>query len=76
MGLYKNEATAKESPFRTGPLKMIADVEEITFDWVDWYNNHRLHSTLGNIPPSEYERNYHDKTIGPSTHETANKTAA
>ena len=76
MGLFKNEAVAKNSPFRTGPLTTIADVEEITFDWVDWYNNRRLHSTLGNIPPEEYERNYYAETTGPSNGEAANKTAA
>lgn len=32
MGLFKNEAIAKESPFRAGPLRHEADVEEITFD--------------------------------------------
>ena len=46
MGLYKNEAIAKGSPFRTGPLRNLSDVEEVTFDWVDWYNNDRLHSYL------------------------------
>jgi len=38
-------------PFRTG-----ADVEYATAGWVDWYNNRRLHSTLGNVPPVEYEQ--------------------
>jgi hypothetical protein len=32
MGLFKNEAIAKNSPFRTGALRTIADVEEITLD--------------------------------------------
>lgn len=76
IGLFKNEAIATGSPFRTGPLKTIGDVEEVTFDWVNWYNTDRLHSTLGNIPPDEYERNYYDGTTGPSTDEAANKTAA
>ena len=76
MGLYKNEAVAKNSPFSTGPLKTLADVEELTFDWLDWYNNRRLHSSLGNIPPEEYERNYYAKTNGSLTDEAANKTAA
>ena len=76
MGLYKNEAVANRSPFWSSPLKTIADVEEITFDWVDWYDNERLHGYLGNIPPEEYEQNYYDRNIGPSTGEAANKTAA
>ena len=76
MGLYKNEAVAKNSPFITGPLKTLAHVEELTFDWVDWYNNRRLHSSLGNMPPEEYERNYYAETTGPLTDGAANKTAA
>ena len=51
-------------------------VEEITFDWVSWYNNERLHSFLGNIPPEEYERNYYAQNIGAPTGDAANKTAA
>jgi len=42
-------------------------VEEITFDWVDWYNNRRLHSALGNIPPEEYEAAYYDEINVPPT---------
>lgn len=72
MGLYKNEAVAKHSPFITGPLKTLADVEELTFDWVDWYNNRRLHSSLGNMPPEEYERNYYAETNGQPKDEAAN----
>jgi putative transposase len=34
MGLFKNEAIGKNSPFRTGPLKGFPDVKEIVFDWV------------------------------------------
>jgi len=33
-------------------------VEWVTAGWVDWYNNRRLHSTLGDIPPEEYEAAY------------------
>ena len=76
MGSYKNEAVAKGSSFWSSPLKTIAYVEEITFDWVDWYDNERLHGYLGNIPPEEHEQNHYDRNIGPSTGEAANKTAA
>jgi transposase InsO family protein len=41
MGLFKNEAVAKDSPFRTGALKTETDVMEIVFEWVHWYNNAR-----------------------------------
>ena len=76
MGLFKHEAIAKDSPFRAGPLQTEADVEEIVLDWVNWYNNDRLHSALGNIPPEEYERTYYAQDHGPSTGDAANKTAA
>ncbi len=76
MGLFKNEAIAKGSPFRTGPLRGIADVEAVTFAWVDWFNNRRLHSALGNIPPEEFELAYYARETGPSADDAANKTAA
>jgi len=76
MGLFKNEAIRNGSPFRAGPLKGLTEVEEIVFDWVTWYNNDRLHSFLGNIPPEEYERNYYAQNIGASTGGAANKMAA
>ena len=36
MGLFKNEAVAAGSPFRTGPLRTLADVEALTMTYVDW----------------------------------------
>ncbi|GAA4760262.1 hypothetical protein GCM10023350_53190 [Nocardioides endophyticus] len=38
-----------------GPLRTIGDVEFATAGWLDWYNNRRLHGTLGMISPIEYE---------------------
>ncbi|GAA1216368.1 hypothetical protein GCM10009655_14580 [Rhodoglobus aureus] len=76
MGLYKNEAVQNGSPFRSGSLKTLTDVEELTFGWVDWYNNERLHSSLRNVPPEEYEAAYYDEINVPSTGGAANKTAA
>jgi putative transposase len=54
-GLYKTECI-RTTVFHDGPYKTIADVEYATAGWVDWYNNRRLHSTLGNVPPGEYEQ--------------------
>ena len=76
MGLFKNEAIAKGSPFRVGPLKNLEDVEEVTLPWVQWYNSERLHSYLGNIPPEEFETNYYAESDVPSTDGAANITAA
>ncbi|WP_141810543.1 IS3 family transposase [Nocardia bhagyanarayanae] len=59
IGLFKTEAVARDSPFLTGPLRSFDDVEFATMEWVDWYNNRRLHSLLGHIPPAEYEASYY-----------------
>jgi putative transposase len=57
-GLYKAECI-RTSVFHAGPFKTIADIEYATAGWVDWYNNRRLHSTLGMVPPVEYETAYY-----------------
>lgn len=54
-GLYKTECI-RTTVFHDGPYKTIADVEYATAGWADWYNNTRLHSTLGNVPPVEFEQ--------------------
>ena len=54
-GLYKAECI-RTTVFHDGPYKSIADVEYATAGWVDWYNARRLHSSLGNVPPIEYEQ--------------------
>ena len=51
IGLYKTECIGT-TLFHSGPYKTVADVEYATMAWVDWYNNRRLHSTLGMIPPA------------------------
>jgi putative transposase len=67
MGLYKNEAIHPNSPFRTGPLHGLADVEKITLEYIDWYNNHRLHSALNYQTPEEYEQTYYTQDHRPTT---------
>ncbi|MER7482646.1 integrase core domain-containing protein [Streptomyces sp. NPDC126510] len=37
----------------------LADVELATAEWVEWFNNQRLHSATGDIPPHEYETNHY-----------------
>lgn len=43
-----------------GPYKTPADVEFAAAGWVDWYNNCRLHGTLGMITPVEHETAYYE----------------
>jgi len=59
IGLYKTECTREGSPFRTGPLETLADVEKITSEWVYWYNTSRLMHRLGRRPPAEAEAQYY-----------------
>lgn len=59
IGLYKTEAIRDDSPFRTGPLRHLGDVEALTAAWVHWYNTSRLMHRLGRIPPIECEQAYY-----------------
>jgi transposase InsO family protein len=58
-GLYKTECI-RTTVFHAGPYKTLADVEYATAGWVDWYNNRRLHGTLGMITPVEHEAAYYE----------------
>ena len=58
VGLYKTECIRAGSPFRAGPIRTLADLEEITSAWVHWYNTSRLMHRLGRRPPVEAEAEY------------------
>jgi putative transposase len=64
IGLFKTEAVGRGSPFLSGPLRIIDDVEYATMEWVDWFNNRRLHSVLDYVAPEEYEIAYYAQTPG------------
>ena len=49
-GLYKTECI-RTTVFHPGPFRTLADVEFATAGWVDWYNNRRLHGSLGMLTP-------------------------
>ncbi len=53
-GLYKAECI-RTTVFHDGPYKALADVEYATAGWVDWYNERRLHGSLGMMTPLELE---------------------
>jgi putative transposase len=53
-GLYKAEVI-----HRRGPWHSLEAVEFATLEWVDWFNNRRLLSSIGNRPPAEAEAAYH-----------------
>lgn len=66
IGLFKTEAIRDDSPFRTGPLKSIDDVEWVTLSWVDWFNSSRLHTALRDVPPDEFEAGHYAGLNSPS----------
>ncbi len=35
-----------------------ADARRAIFKWINWYNTSRLHSTLDDVPPIEWEQQY------------------
>jgi putative transposase len=62
IGLFKTEAVGRGSPFLAGPLRTLDDVAYATMEWVDWYNNRRMHSQLDYVPPEEHEAAYYAQT--------------
>ena len=54
IGLYKTELIKRRGPWRT-----LTDVELGTAEWIDWYNNRRLHGEIGHVPPVEYEAEFY-----------------
>jgi putative transposase len=49
-GLYKTELIR-----HCGPWQGLDDVEYATLEYVDWFNQRRLHGELGMRPPAEFE---------------------
>jgi putative transposase len=54
-GLFKTEVIRKRGPWRN-----LEAVEYATLEWVHWFNSRRLLSSIGNIPPAEYEQMYYN----------------
>jgi putative transposase len=53
-GLYKAEVIHRRAPWRS-----LEAVEFATLEWVHWFNNRRLLSSIGNMPPAEAEARYY-----------------
>ncbi|MDQ3781667.1 MAG: integrase core domain-containing protein, partial [Actinomycetota bacterium] len=50
VGLYKTECVRHEGPWRG-----VEDLELATLSWVHWFNETRLHGSIGHVPPIEFE---------------------
>jgi transposase InsO family protein len=51
-------ATFKEELIYRKTWKTRTEVELAVAAWVGWYNHHRIHASLGDVPPAEYEAHY------------------
>jgi len=71
ISLFKTECI-RTTVFHNGPYKTLADIEYATAGWVDWYDNRRLHSTLGMSRPSSTSK----PTTLPSSPRSAHMRAA
>lgn len=54
VGLYKTECVKIDGPFRG-----VDDLEYATLSWVHWFNENRLHSSIGYRTPIEAEEQYY-----------------
>lgn len=68
-GLYKTELIR-----RHGPWRHAEHVELETLAYIEWFNQRRLHSELGDVPPAEFEATHYSQprplTPVPTTHPT------
>lgn len=54
VGLYKTECVKIDGPFKT-----VDELELATLSWVHWFNENRLHSSIGYLTPIEKEDLYY-----------------
>lgn len=50
IGLYKTELIRRRGPWRNRD-----QIEFATLEYIDWFNNRRLHGQIGYVPPAEFE---------------------
>lgn len=67
IGLFKTEAINDGGP----TWKNRAEVEWQVARWVRWYNHDRLHSSIGHLPPIEFEHHHRQATTVTPTPEAA-----
>lgn len=68
-GLYKTELIRRRGPWRNAD-----HVELATLTYIDWFNNRRLHSELGYLPPAEFEDHHYARTRAQTQDPTPTRT--
>jgi putative transposase len=63
-GLYKTECVYGPD---TDGWDGVDELELATLSWVHWFNEHRLHSHCGDVPPAEFETAQRSNTSTPAT---------
>jgi hypothetical protein len=58
-GTHGTECVREGSPFRTGPIDTLADLENMTSAWVAWYDERRLMHRFERRAPMEAEAEYY-----------------
>ncbi|MFJ5294427.1 IS3 family transposase [Streptomyces sp. NPDC088348] len=62
----------KAEPIRNkGPWTSINDVEIAVAEYIDWFNQRRLHGELGHVTPAEHEAAYYTAEPHPSLQKTS-----
>ena len=56
IGLYKTELIKPQPHWRN-----LSDIEFTTAEWIDWYNNARIRSSIHDTAPAAYEAAWHEK---------------
>ena len=54
-GLYKTELIHRQGPWRN-----VEHVEWATLNYIDWFNNKRIHESLDYVTPTEFEDHYYE----------------
>ncbi len=54
---------SRRSPDESPPAAAKDEVELAVVEWIGWYNHRRLHSSLDDLPPAEYEEINYKKVV-------------
>jgi transposase InsO family protein len=54
----RNHRSQLQAEYSSG-TRSRTEVEHAVVRWVGWYNNERIHTSIGDMPPTEYEDLYY-----------------